>query len=164
MIILCLFKNVTKCLKMSQNAYTLLKKTIFWKWSFNPCYSSNLCLIHFSFILFRKVPNIVPRGDGVFQGIKIDNCKNAYISVSWNGKIKCNCEKRILTKPFEAKVWEKEYNIIIDKYGENSDIIDKFLKQKFSSSAMNVCKTQPLNKMKVNPIHLQNSGKIIPIW
>ena len=72
-----------------------------------------------------------------------------------NGKIECDCEKRTLPKPFVAKEWEDEYDIIVDKYGEDSEILEEFLRQKFATSAMNVCKTQPLDKMNVSPMSVE---------
>ena len=72
-----------------------------------------------------------------------------------NGKIKCGCKIRILPKEFNEKQWEKEYDILIDKYGEDSKVIEEFLKQKFIASAMNICKSQPLNQMNVSPMSVE---------
>jgi len=49
----------------------------------------------------------------------------------------------------------EEYDILVDRFGEDSEFLENFLKIKFSNSAMNVCKTQPLNKMNVSPMSVE---------
>ena len=50
-----------------------------------------------------------------------------------DGNIKCKCQKRTLPPNFNEKAWEADYNALIKRYGEKSDIMEKFLKKKFSS-------------------------------
>ena len=71
------------------------------------------------------------------------------------GNITCKCKKRTLPPDFNKKTWETEYNFLVNNYGEDSAVMEEFLRRKFMSSAMNVCKTQPLNKMKVTPMTVE---------
>ena len=72
-----------------------------------------------------------------------------------NGKVSCSCQKRTFPKPFNKEELELYYDNLSKTHGENSQIFEEFLKMKFSSSAMNICKTQPLNKMKVSPMFME---------
>ena len=72
-----------------------------------------------------------------------------------NGDIKCKCQKRTLPPEFSQEKWEIHYDKLIKKYGEDSGAAEEFLKEYFIGSAMNVCKTQPLNKMRVTPMTVE---------
>ena len=69
-----------------------------------------------------------------------------------DGKVTCNCFRRVLPEPFDEKEWSRKYDELIKEFGEDNEILEEFLKDAFSNSAMNVFKTQPLNKMKVTPM------------
>ena len=58
-----------------------------------------------------------------------------------NGKVTCNCEKRTLPEPFDENAWKEEYELLVNNFGEVSKVFEEFLREKFSSIAMNICKT-----------------------
>ena len=72
-----------------------------------------------------------------------------------DGNIKCKCQKRTLPPDFSQKKWEILYDDLIKKYGEDSGAAEEFLREYFMGSAMNICKTQPLNKMRVTPMTVE---------
>merc|ERR1712105_154584 len=55
------------------------------------------------------------------------------------GNIKCKCPKRTLPPNFNEKTWEANYEALCKSMGEKSWVMEKYLKEKFASSAMNVC-------------------------